>query len=223
MAPPPAHFVRLAGVVRGPLRLEHVREMAESGVITPETEIAPAADGPWVPLAALPLCAEIMPVRRVLGFKAAEFDQLNQGSAPAMDPNEVILQANQPPASFRGREVAVTPLGRLGPRAGGANEVQAMVLEVGRRVAANAPPVVLPPPPARFPRWRWFLALGVLGTAFILCIPRFYPDRKSDEFTFSILAGWIVLYDGFLVLVMVMERGVRERLRLRSLEPDKKE
>jgi hypothetical protein len=223
MEPPRLYFARLAGGVRGPFAAEHLRDLGEVQQLTAETEIATHPAGPWTPLGALPsLCAEVFPARRVLGFKSdAAFETLNADATPAVTIDEINAAAERIPASFRGREVVVTPQTLRGTRDGEPpNEVQQMVQEVGRRVAAHAPPEILPPPPPRFPRWRWFLALGVLGTAGILCIPRFYPDRKSDEFTFSILAGWIVLYDGFLVFVMVAERGFRERLLRRKLQLD---
>src|SRR5476651_2447253 len=159
-----AFYVRVVGGVRGPLGLEHLREMASVDVITPENEIAENASGPWVRLATLAICADVFPARRVIGFKEAEFEELNRGPTPAMDPNEALAQANRPPAAFRGREVVVTPQVLRRPRDGEPpNEVQEMVLEVGRRVAANEPPVVLPPVPGPFPRWPWFAALSVLG------------------------------------------------------------
>jgi len=209
------HFVRVANTVRGPLGLGQLRELASVDLVTAETEIAERADGPWVRLGTLALCAEVVPVRRAFGFKAAEFEELNRGPAPEVNVDDLKVAANRPPASFRGREIAVTPLGKRGtPEGGPLNEVQEMVLEVGRKVAANAPPVVLPPVRAAFPRWRWFLAAAILGSAGILSIPRFYEGKWSYEpMTFSIIMGWVVLYDGLLVYLLVLDRKVSATVR----------
>lgn len=215
------HYVRVAGEVRGPIGLAQLRDMASVDVITSETEVAPRADGPWARLATLAICAEVFPARRVLGFKAAEFEELNRGTAPAMDPNEAIAQANRPPASFRGREIVVSPLGVRGTRDDEPpNEVQAMVLEVEQRVAANAPPVVLPRAPGPFPRWPWFVVPSVLGSAGILCIPLLY-DRRYDEMSVSILIGWVVLFNALLIALMMIDRGLGNRASAKKAKMDK--
>ena len=208
------YFVRIAGAVRGPLGMEHLRDLATGNVITPEAEIAPGADGPWERMATLAICAEVFPARRVLGFKAAQFEELNRGSAPAVEPDEIIAQALRPLGALRGREVVVSPQVLRGTREGEPpNEVQAMVLEVGRRVAANAPPVALPQPPSAFPRWPWFAVPSVFGSAGILCIPLLY-GRRYDPMSVSILVGWVVLFNGLLVALMMIDRQLDDRVRL---------
>lgn len=223
MEPKRIHFVRVAGEVRGPLALEHLRDLAEAGVLTADAEIAASAGGPWAVLGTVPLCMEVFPARRVLNFRAAEFATVSDAATPAMAPDEVIAQANRPPATFRGREVVVTPQvwrGTLDHEP--PNEVQQIVQDVGRRVAAHAPPMVLPPLPSPFPRWRWFLTAGVLGSASILSIPLFY-ERNYDATTVAVLLGWVVLYDGFLVFLMVTDRMHNDGVRTRRLKPDKSE
>ena len=135
----PSFFVRFAEGVRGPMAAEHLRDLAGAGFVTRDTEVAPAANGPWTRLAAHAIYAEVFPERRGIAFKAAQFDQVADRTAPALDPDRVLLEANSPPASFRGREILVTPQGVRGTGDGEApNEVQQMVQEVGRRVAAHA-------------------------------------------------------------------------------------
>jgi ribosomal protein L19E len=41
------YFVRIAGVVRGPLTSEDLRDLTGAEVVTRESEIALAAGGPW--------------------------------------------------------------------------------------------------------------------------------------------------------------------------------
>lgn len=214
------HFVRIAGQVRGPIGIEQLREMGSIDVITPETEIAPSATGPWVRLATLAICPEVFPIRRAIEFKATRFEEINQASTPAMDPQEVIEQSLRTPASFRGREVVVTPQVLRGTRDGESpNEVQEMVLEVGRRVAANTPEVVLPPPPPRFPRWPWFAIASGLGSTAIMCIPLLY-DRKYDVMSTSILGCWAVMFNGLLVAVLLIDRRIDAHVRLNKSKMD---
>jgi len=216
-------YVRISGELRGPVGVEQLRDLADVEVITPDTTVARSPDGPWEPLATLAICPEVFPARRVLGFKAAEFETINRESAPGMDPKEVIEQAHKVPESFRGREVVVTPQVVRGPREGDPpNDVQEMVLEVGRRVAANAPVVLLPSPPPRYPRWRWFLALAITGSTGIWCIPLLY-DGRYDETSITILAGWVVLYDMFLLYLMFIDHQQRERGGLPGVPSDKRE
>lgn len=214
------HFVKIAGVVRGPVGVAQLREMGCIDVITAETEIASGPDGPWVRLATLPICADVFPPRPAIMFKAAQFEAINRGTAPAMDPAEAIEQANRPPATLRDREVLVTPRSLRGTRSDEPpNEVQAMVLEVGRRVAANAPVVLLPPPPPRFPRWPWFAALSVIGSTGIMCIPLLY-DGKYDPMSISILGGWVVLFNGLLVMLLMMDRRLGAEAQLNQSKID---
>lgn len=213
MESPRVHFVRIAGEVRGPLGLEQLRDLGGVEVITPESVVAPSAAGPWTPIATLPICAEVFPARRVIGFKAKEFEEINRGTAPAMDPAEATAQANRSPASFRGREVLVTPQGLQGTRDGEPpNDVQVMVLEVGRKIAAHAPPA--PPPPRRslIPRWRWFVIPSFVGTAGIMAIPLLY-DRQYDPSSVSILIGWTVLFNLLLVGIMALDRSLGDKVQ----------
>ena len=212
MESPRVHFIRIAGEVRGPVGIEQLRDLGSVEVITPESLVAPSAAGPWTPIAALPICAEVFPPRRVIGFKAKEFEEINRGAAAAMNPEEAILQANQPPSSFRGREVLVTPPGRRGTRDGEPpNEVQAMVLEVGRQIAAHAPPPAPPPRRPRFPRWRWLVFPSVFGTAGIMAIPLLY-DRQYDSSSLSILIGWTGLFNLLLVGILALDRSLGDKV-----------
>ena len=214
------HFVRIAGQVRGPVSVDQLREMGGIDIITPETEVAPRADGPWVQLATLAICPEVFPARRGIAFKTAKFEEINRGPAPAMNPAEAIEQALRPPASFRGREVLVTPQVLRGTRDGEPpNEVQEMVLAVGRRVAAHAPVVVLPPAAPRFPRWPWFAAVSLLGSTAIMCIPLLY-DRKYDAMSTSILGCWSVMFNGLLLAVMLMDRRIGNHVRTNKAKMD---
>jgi hypothetical protein len=206
MDPQGKFYFRVADEVRGPATVEQLRDFASVTVITPETEIAASAAGPWARIATVAIHAEVFPARRVIEFKAAEFESINDESTPAVRVDDLKEAALRPPPSLRGREVIVAP-GVARPARDGdpANEVQAMVLEVGRRVAANTPVVVLPPTPGPFPRWPWFAVPAVLGSAGIMCIPMLY-EWRYDEMSVSILIGWTVLFNAMLVGVMVLDQ-----------------
>lgn len=213
MESPRIHFVRIAGAVRGPVSVAQLREMAGIAVVAPDTDVAAHADGPWVKLATLAIALEVFPARRAVEFKPTQFEEINRAGPAAMDPAEAIEQALRPPKSFRGREVVVAPLGLRGKRDGEPlSDVQEMVLEVGRRVAAHAPPAAMPRPPPRFRHWPWFAAASVLGTTAILCVPLCY-GRKYDAMSVSILGGWGVMFNGLLALLLVTERRMKEMLR----------
>lgn len=215
------HYVRIAGEVRGPVGIEQLRDLGSVDVITPESVVAPSAAGPWTPIAQLPICAEVFPARRVLGFKPVEFEEINRDAAPAMNPEQAILQANRIPPSFRGREVLVTPQALRGTPAGEPpNEVQAMVQEVGRKIAEFAPPAPPPPRRPRFPRWRWYVIPSVVGTAGIMSIPLLY-DRQYDPTSVSILLGWTALFNLLVVGLMALERSLGNKVQAttRKTEP----
>lgn len=215
------HFIRLAGAVRGPLALEDLRDLGQAGVVTPETELAASASGPWARLATLPLEAEVFPPRRVLGFKAAEFENVNRASGAApVDTKETIEHALRPAASLRGKEVTVKPLGRRGaPDGEPLNEVQVIVQEVGRKVAEHAGPVALPGAIIPFPRWRWFAVAAGIGSAGMLLIPLCYKSGY-DAMTVTILSGWVVLFNALLLGIMMLDRGLTGAVRKNKSKRD---
>ncbi|MBI5766858.1 MAG: hypothetical protein HZA93_03635 [Verrucomicrobia bacterium] len=222
MDPRPIYFVRLAAGVRGPMAVEHLRDLADAGFVTREHEIALSADGPWTPLAGQAICAEVFPARRAIAFKDAQIVPVSDAPVATLDPNRAIEEANRPPPSFRGREVFVTARGLLGtPDSGKPNEVQAMVQEVHARVAAHAPPPPPPPPPPpKFPRWRWFVAASLLGTAGIMGIPLLY-EMRYDSTSVAILLFWTALYNAFVGTVMMVDRAHNAWLRTRALAGEK--
>lgn len=207
------HFVRIAGAVRGPLTSEDLCDLASAGLVTRESEIAPGAAGPWAALATQAVCAVVFPPRRVLGFKATEFEEVNRSAAPPVDLKEVIERANRPAPALRGREVTVAPLGKLGTREGEPlNDVQQIVQEVGRKVAENAPPIALPGPVVAFPRWRWFAGAALLGSAGFMSIPLLY-GRPYDGMSVAILSGWVVLFNALLLGLMMLDRKLSDAVR----------
>lgn len=223
MEAPRIHFVRIAGEVRGPAAIEQLRELGSIDVITPESLVAPSADGPWTPISQLPICPEVFPARRVLAFKPTDFEQINRGAAPGMNPEQAMLEANRMPASLRGREVLVTPQGLRGPPAGAPpNEVQIMVEEVGRKIAAHAPPAPPPPRRPRFPRWRWLVIPSVVGSAGIMAIPLLY-DRQYDSASVSILFGWTVLFNLLLVGILMLDRSLGNRVQAATRQAERGE
>jgi hypothetical protein len=206
MDPSRNYVVRIAGELRGPIGVEQLRDLASVDVITPETEVAPQAEGPWTRIAALPIFPEVFPARNAIAFKAKAFEEINRESTPAVDLDETIARSERMPASFRGREVVVKPQG-LAPKleSDQPSEVLEMVREVSRRVAANAPPPPPPPPvPSRFRRWPWFAALSVVGTTAIFCIPLLY-ERQYDDMSVAILFGWVGMFNAVVVFLFGLD------------------
>ena len=220
MASPSAYFIRIGGEARGPMRLDQLRDLAIGNAITPETEIAADASGPWAPIAMLEIFVEVFPAKREVGFKPPEFEELNRGEAPPVDANEIIATANQPLDAFRGREFVVTPgAGRAAKPGDPPNEVQVIVQEVGRKISEHAPPVIMPPAPPPFPRWKWFAIPSVIGSAGILCIPMLY-ENGYDEMSTSIVIGWTVLFNALLVGVMVLDQRHNRPSVAKETKPD---
>ena len=98
MPPPPPDilFLRLTGEIRGPFGRQRLRELAETGVITPATEAAEQRDGPWQSVGDLPGGAELFPERARLQFKAREFEHLNQSGTLPVDHRALIAAAQGP-------------------------------------------------------------------------------------------------------------------------------
>ena len=220
MSSPASHYVRVGGEVRGPLRTEQLREMATIEVVTPESEVAASPDGPWVRLATLPLWEVVKPIPPAFGFKPNEFSQINTDAVPAMDPNEEIRRASQPAASLRGREVVVPTSLRATRGDEPLNEVQRMVLEVNERVAAYAPPEILPPVPSRFRFLRWLVPLSVIGSGVILGLPWYY-GRSYDRMSVVILLGWVALYNTMLVAVPLLEARQKDLFQRGRMQLEK--
>jgi len=207
------HFIRNGSEVRGPLATEHLRELAEVGIAIPETESGASAAGLWTGRAEHAVAAEVWPRRRMLEFKAAEFSAVNEAVRP-LEACEMIAHALRPAEALRGQEVLVRPTVLRGTRDGEPpNEVQRMVQEVGRKVAENAPPIMLPPPPVvSFPRWPWFAVAAVLGSGGFPSFPFFY-NAPYDGMTVAILSGWVALFNGGLLALMVFDRGLSQTVR----------
>ena len=88
-------YIRLNGEQRGPFGLEQLRELAEAGVVTPQSEASTQAAGPWTRLQDLPGCTGIFPERRQFQFKAREFEPVNRADAIPVDHRELIAAANR--------------------------------------------------------------------------------------------------------------------------------
>ncbi len=213
MESPRIYFVGIGGAVRGPLTSEDLRDLATAEVVTRETEIAASAAGPWARLATLSLVDEVFPPRRVLGFKAAEFENRNPSGGAAIHVDDVIAQANRASPALRGREVVVHATGGRGtPVDAPANEVQVIVHAVGRKLAEHAGPIALPPPIVAFPRWRWFAVASAVGSAGMLAIPLCYR-LPYDSMTVAILSAWVAMFNALLFGVMVMDRQMTGAVR----------
>ena len=92
------------------MSLEQMRDLGTVDVITPATEIAMSANGPWVALSTLAIYPEVFPAKPALGFKRAEFDEINHDAAPVFDVDALEAVASREArdlhASHRGSHAA---------------------------------------------------------------------------------------------------------------------
>ncbi len=106
MSPPPVLFLRLSNEVRGPFERDRLRELALTGVVTPATEVAESAAGPWIKIQAMAEWADIFPERPQFRFKAKQFEPVNQPAEPPVDHRELIAAAHR---EYRAAPAAASP------------------------------------------------------------------------------------------------------------------
>lgn len=106
MSPPPILFLRLSNEVRGPFGRDRLRELALTGVVTPATEAAENAAGPWIKIEAMAGWEDIFPERPQFRFKAKQFDSVNQPAETPVDHRELIAAANR---AYRAAPAAASP------------------------------------------------------------------------------------------------------------------
>jgi hypothetical protein len=153
MSHPPPLFLRLNNETRGPFAWDRLRELAESGVITPATEASLHADGPWTAITETGDYAGIFPQRVQLHFKARPFKKVNLPSESPVDHHALIAAANQgKPALPTGGQPAAKPK----------NEVE-NILQLNREREKQAGLDELKPMPPR-PNHRrrdyWIIIIG---------------------------------------------------------------
>ncbi len=151
----PPLFVRLHRETRGPFTLDQLRELAEAGVITPETAASAQAAGPWSPLRDLPDGGGLFRARPQFQFKARDFEAVNRPEAAPVDHRALIAAANQ------GR--APPPGGRP---AASSNEVVEILQENTRLQLQHERPVDLTPRPNRRRR-DYLIAMTVVNGFFV--------------------------------------------------------
>jgi hypothetical protein len=191
----PRLFLRLSGEIRGPFRQAQLLELAEGGAITPATEAAATATGPWSPISAWPECTTLFPPRPTLQFKAAEFEAVNRQSIPPVDHRELIAWANlEPPA---GAVPASSSVVKPEP----VNEVLEIVREVARVDALHAKPMVFPTSRRLSRRFVHYLILAAIGNGLLGCVVLFY--WPIDELSAAIFAGWAALFNMGLAAIML--------------------
>lgn len=198
----PSLFVRIGDEVRGPYGIEQLRQLAEVGVITPATQTAESAAGPWTKLEAMAERAVVFPPRVEIKFKAREFAVENRDAGPPLDHRDLIAAANLPPPATAGAAAARSVAAEAAIKSGPANEVSEMVREVGRRDAEFAPP---PPPPKRrglSRRVKFVAVLAVVGNAILAAIPMAYGAMHDGQ-SMMIVGSWAVLYNGAMAMLYV--------------------
>ncbi|HWA26308.1 MAG TPA: DUF4339 domain-containing protein [Lacunisphaera sp.] len=191
--------VRIGGEAKGPLRPAQLRELAEGGAITPATEAAASADGPWRPIREWPEHLAIFPPRPILQFKAPEFEAVNRGPAPPVDHRELIAWANLPAPA--GGKPAASPGSPITPKPEPVNDVLELVREVARVDALHAKPMVFPDRPKLSRRFVHYLILAATGNALLGgTVLHYWP---IDELSAAIFGGWAVLFNGGLAFIML--------------------
>lgn len=196
------YFVRIGAEVRGPYSAGQLAALAEAGVVTPVTEAALHAAGPWRPLETHPAQAAIFPPRAVLTFKPTEFPVVNgpggPDAAPPVEIRDLIAQAAVPGRVLRPSHPPELAAHLAAQQAAGAeNEVAAMVRDVQAREAEFAPP---PPPPAPWrpsARLKWTVGLALAGNGLLAAIPTAY-GAWDDPTSMLIVSGWAALWNAAL-------------------------
>lgn len=190
-------FLLLGGEIRGPFRSEQLHELVAGGAITPATEAATSATGPWSPLSAWPDCDTLFPQRPEILFKAAEFVAVNSPSTPPVDHRDLIAWANLAPPPG-----VVKPTAPTAPKPDPVNEVLEFVREVARVDEKYAKPMVFPTRRHQYRRLLHYLILAAVGCAVVVGIGIYY--RPLDAMSVMILSGWAILYVGGLAMIMLM-------------------
>jgi len=154
----PPLYVRLQGEVRGPFGAERLAELAQAEVVTPATDAAPAADGPWAPLGGREDCAALFPARPAVRFRAKDFTPVNRPAGAPVDVADWF-------ATARGPDAPRTP-----PEAPAVSADLRAILEVNRARERAAGLDHLPPPPPRPNRRRRDYCLIVIGGNLVILL-----------------------------------------------------
>jgi len=199
----PTYFARIGEDVRGPFTPVQLRDFAEAGVISRETEVAGSRSGPWLKADALAEREIVFPPAVQFGFRATNYQVLNQGGGaplPGVDDFLTAAKVDGPVLRPRRDEAAFAVATTTKPTAP-LNEVQAMVNEVNAVEARLAPP---PAPPRRkrrlSTRLRIVLTLAVLGNAVLAAIPIVY-NALGDPWSMLVFKAWFITYNGAMVIV----------------------
>jgi hypothetical protein len=107
----PSQFVliRWQGKAVGPFSLEQLRELAAGGALTPATEVAPEAEGPWARIETLPLGAVLFPPPPTVTFKVPDYERANRAATPPINLKDLIAAANRPLAAPPGGTAPAPP------------------------------------------------------------------------------------------------------------------
>jgi hypothetical protein len=185
----PRHFVRVHDEVRGPYDVAQLRDLAEAGVVTPDTPAASQLAGPWAALGGHPERDVIFPPRVELPLKPATLPAASDANAPRVILSDIIAAAVTGDRVLRPSHPPDLAAYQAAKTAGPLNEVQEMVRAVNEREAQFAPP---PPPPPQRPlltrRAKTILVLALIGNSLLLAIPFAY-DALGDMWSMVIIRG----------------------------------
>lgn len=161
MSLPATLYLRLGNEVRGPFGRERLRELARDGVVTPGTEAAESAAGPWMDIQQSTGWADIFPERPQYQFKAKAFVAVNPRGEPLADHRDLIA------AAHREGDAAPAAPPTAAPRR--TNEIEAILQENRARQQQAGLDRLAPLPRAKNRRRRdyWIVIIGGNLTIFL--------------------------------------------------------
>jgi hypothetical protein len=194
---PPVIFLRLNQEVRGPFGPAILKQLAETGVITPDSEASLDSTGPWVPMVELGDYATIFPLKRYFRFKEPSFDNVNQAPGPTVDHREIIAAANRPAPSRKvpqpARSAAAAP----------PNDVDSILRE-NRRIQAGWEKPLDRTPRSNRRRSDYLITMAAINGIFIWRLVANWGDPTTMVFGIS---GIVVTTCGLTWLMFgVMDR-----------------
>jgi hypothetical protein len=185
--------------VRGPYDLRELRHLAETNVITRDTEAAPTLEGPWCLLRTVAERTVIFPPLPQLALKRPEISSTPDNPAP-LHLQQIIDSAVMPGRVLLSRDELEAIVYRPPPAPSAPNEVQEMVRAVEAKEAMFAPPPKPAPRKKISRRLKIVLGLAALGNAVIAAVPIAY-HALGDEWSMLVIRAWAIMYNGALVIV----------------------
>ena len=147
----PLAYVRIADRSRGPFSVEQLVALLGSGTISPDSPASEKEEGPWAPLATLPIGSILFPKRSALVLKAdaARPNASLEANLKPVDHREVIAMANAP------KDLSQAP-----PLPSKKNDVETLMDRLTHQMKSTEPPFV-PKKPNRRRLWDFVITAAV--------------------------------------------------------------